>query len=243
MNFSKTLATDCLWLANQAYNNNPENCYERGLMKINVLFSTDSETILYYNLSKKAIIVSFRGSSSKIDFITDLKFYKKKFFSEKNLKVHAGFLDAYIDVITKDNLSEQILNAIKTFGVDKIVFTGHSLGGALSVIAYSDFYNVLNSIGVMSRVITFGQPMVFCKEVLEYNMSSVKTLKTNLLRIVNGRDLVSRLPPRFFGYIHIGKVLDISNNEFDFFGIKSHLSKSYMKKMEKEFVDLLLKVE
>ena len=234
MNFSKTLTTDCLWLSNQAYSKNPSDCLERGLKVLDVLFNTETENVLYYNKKKNAIIVSFRGTSSKSDVLTDLKVFPSKAFG-RNFRVHSGFLKAYLDTLKNDGLAEKVVRAIVETKADKLVFTGHSLGGALAMIAYLDFFEALKSLSVSSRVITFGQPRLLYGKARKNEFVVKSNLGEYALRIINGRDLVSKLPPFWMGYRHSGKVLQLPSRKYDMFGILAHTSDNYNKSLEKEF--------
>ncbi len=93
--------------------------------------------------NKKRFVVAFRGSEeTKVDdWITDLKFIKQVYpYQESNnrkVKVHYGFIEAY------KSLREVVLNSVKSSGLDTVIFTGHSLGGALASLAALDIqYNL-----------------------------------------------------------------------------------------------------
>lgn len=100
-------------------------------------------------------------------------------------KIHHGFQDAFTlikDEVEKDLLAHQ--------GVP-LYITGHSLGGALAVVATRFLAN--DSHGACY---TFGSPRVGNDE-LSYK------IKTPIYRIVNSADLVARLPPEILPYICI----------------------------------------
>jgi triacylglycerol lipase len=80
-----------------------------------------------------------------------------------------------------------------------LVVTGHSLGGALAVLAA----DILNAQGfLIHSVYTFGQPRVGdATFAARYNM----TLGQRTFRIVNSNDLVPRLPGWLMGYRHCGQ--------------------------------------
>ncbi|KAI9347272.1 Alpha/Beta hydrolase protein [Obelidium mucronatum] len=95
-----------------------------------------------------------------------------------------------------------------------LLFTGHSLGGALATIAAADVYQHLSQDIKPSQVslLTFGQPRVgnsiFSTWINSFNF-------TNSLRITNQDDWTPHLPPDFSGFKHFHKELWIANKEGD----------------------------
>lgn len=133
-------------------------------------------------------VVSFRGT--QLDQSEDLKscftFWKKRF---GDIKVHKGFANA-IEKLVPNIVVD--LNQVPDH--KRIVFVGHSLGGALSTL-----------LCVMYRpdeLCTFGAPRVAGPEI-EKHLKDVE-----YHRIVTRWDLVRRLPPNFgplLPYAHAGK--------------------------------------
>ena len=76
--------------------------------------------------------------------------------------------------------------------------TGHSLGGALAVLASAR----LKRKGISSHVYTFGQPRVGFREFAERFEGE---LPGRLWRFINQSDIVARVPPGVF-YRHVGQV-------------------------------------
>lgn len=75
----------------------------------------------------------------------------------KKCQLHGGFLRSYRK-LTEKGLDKAIANVVKTYPSYGLIFTGHSLGGAVAVIAAVKF-NDQNS-GKAVKVYTFGQPRV-----------------------------------------------------------------------------------
>ena len=152
-----------------------------------------------------AIIVVFRGTRlqqhsvldtaevvmiNQSDLWTDSQFFRKE--CEAGGKVHRGFLSAYSKV------DDQLTNVIdaKSDG-QSLWFTGHSLGGALAVIAATHFLAELH------RVCTFGVPRVGNEEF-------AALLKDDLHdRYVHRDDWVPTVPPNFIGYRHNGTLHEV----------------------------------
>jgi hypothetical protein len=82
-----------------------------------------------------------------------------------------------------------------------LYYTGHSLGGALAVLAAS--------LKEPEAVYTFGSPRIGNPEFVR------KTKHLNIYRVVNQRDIVATVPP-IPGILHVGKPHQLANSkEFD----------------------------
>ena len=109
-------------------------------------------------------------------------------------KVHNGFKAGYKTV--KATVISQ-LQALKALYHDaKIYLTGHSLGGALAVLALPD---VKDSIGAVTGLMTFGQPRVGNKKFASWFGSQV-----DHERVVHYGDPVPHSPMKSNGYYHDG---------------------------------------
>lgn len=142
----------CSFLSDQAYLDSKDIIVPKARSFENTKTHTQGFTVqngdTYY--------ISFRGTERKFkDVKTDLKFAKCR---RSYGKVHAGFLGAYESV--RFNLLPRPVN--------KVVFTGHSLGGAIAQVAALDWaYKIPN---IQVEVYTFGSPRVFNKKAYKnYN--------------------------------------------------------------------------
>jgi Lipase (class 3) len=103
---------------------------------------------------------------------------------ERGGKVHAGFAGALAEV--RADL-EQALQRIP----GRMLFTGHSLGAALATL--------LAGIRTPDALYTFGSPLVGDPDFVA-TLSSVKSF-----RYVDCCDIVTRIPPKGLGYMHLGQ--------------------------------------
>lgn len=147
------------------------------------------------------LIVGFRGSSALEDFIIDARFFRSLLLEEADgsrCEVHSGFLAAYESIIGP--LSSRLGGSpvFKYQNCKPLFVTGHSLGGALAILAAVELKRQGFAI---AQVYTFGQPRVGNKAFAAmYNYA----LKDSTFALVNEGDPVPLLPPLLNGYRDCG---------------------------------------
>lgn len=157
-----------------------------------VQFIEAGDTQCFVASSPFAIVVSFRGSESVSDWITNLTLFST---TRSYGSIHSGFASAF-DLV-KLAVRAQLANS--SLGTRKLLLTGHSLGGALATIAAAEFQNDFN----ISGIYTFGQPRVGKANFRTFVASN---FGQRLFRIVNDDDVVARVPP---GYEHVGTLFHL----------------------------------
>lgn len=136
------------------------------------------------------IFVSFRGTNDVWNWFADLDFRMDDDDVIPGL-IHNGFQEGYgnlaLDVrATVQNLRKQCTNC-------KVVFTGHSLGGALATVAAAD-HIASNAVPYDDMLVyTFGSPRVGNAEFANWFDSY---MKGGAWRIVHFLDIVPRVPSR-----------------------------------------------
>jgi hypothetical protein len=165
-----------------------------------------------YDASLKTIIVSYQGTdASKIlPVITNINFdlqpLRPALFPGVGSapKTHDGFGDAHA------RSAAAVLAAVRTgitrFGATMVTLTGHSLGGALAVVATAQMAANLPS-NISLRTITYGAPRVGNQAFVDYVNS-----RAVMNRIVNQDDPVPILPGRFVGFDHTEGEIHILNS-------------------------------
>lgn len=128
-----------------------------------------------------ATVIVFRGTDDCGDWFANLDVRPH---SDVHGRFHRGFNDAY------ESLHSQIIGPLTETPPANLWITGHSLGGALAVICAYDLIHYQNL--AVCGVMTFGQPMVASKNAANY---LDERLKSRYVRFVNGRDIVTRIPP------------------------------------------------
>ena len=136
------------------------------------------------------LVLAFRGTEKKVsDWLTDARCMPTM---EGNAKVHTGFLEAF-DGNTNGNgrTAKQVVKDVLDGPEAKdnegrllpLFITGHSLGGALALLATK-----LVAPDINGACYTFGAPRVANYEYFRF-------LKTPVYRVVNSADVVPRVPP------------------------------------------------
>ena len=135
------------------------------------------------------VIVAFRGSDDKEDWKSNLK------ERVNGYGYHTGYWDA----------SHNFIKQIKQFIDDqpdttKVIFCGHSRGGALAIIN-----NYLIDPYYSSKAVVFGCPKVCTKDSVLYKEDLSGCL--NITSVVNSMDIVPRTPfefPYSKDYVRVG---------------------------------------
>ena len=167
----------------------------------NSMFFNRKGTQAYLTGNDDMLILAFRGTEQKLeDWMTDAKM---KLTDGPGGKVHRGFHRAL------KNVWQDIRKALDEFRGkgQSIWITGHSLGAALATLAAATLGDDKEDIPV-NGIYTFGQPRVGDRTFARnYNQDFGEIA----FRFVNNNDVVTRVPPRTFGYRHVGRFLYIDS--------------------------------
>lgn len=200
--------------------------------KILALFDKkDTQVFLAVRDDPEMVVLAFRGTegNSKADILSDLDL---RFVKTEDGKVHRGFLTAF------EQVAPEIREALKLaqVGDRPIYITGHSLGGALAIIAAKELES-----DQVAACYTFGSPKVGDQEF-------GTDIKPPVYRLVNSADLVPRVPPTWlFEILHFaalfipvpwvrGFVVGLLNR---FRGYRHHGDMRYLASMPKDQVLLI----
>lgn len=166
-----------------------EKCKELGFNFLFFVEKDNAEAIIAEDEENYYIAIAGTELNEIKDVIADLKFKKTK---TKEGFVHEGMYEYYNKIAFK--ILKNILSLIKE-KPKNIIFTGHSLGGSMAVLAASNFTDR----NIKTSVVTFGQPKVGDYEFCQYYKN-----KLNYARIVIKDDIITKLPPSIMGYSHFG---------------------------------------
>jgi triacylglycerol lipase len=153
----------------------------------------------YVGVGSAFVIVTFRGTEvgDFQDVFDDARFALVR-WKENGAKVHHGFREAF------ERVEAALADALASIGAERTIwYSGHSLGGALAVLAADRF-------GRADGILSIGSPRVGNAAFATAFAARFGPVTT---RYVSNRDLVTRVPPRRpFGYEHVGELRQIDSN-------------------------------
>jgi len=166
----------------------------------------------------------FQGSNSDIDWRNNFRFavvvYKNQ---ESKLLAHRGFVRAW------KSCNDEVMNSFIELcnKTDKTpIITGHSFGGAMSVLASEDFYYRTKR---KTNVITFGAPKVLWgKDSVNYVLTCA-----DFTMYSQNNDIVPKCPP-ICGYKHPNQTM--IGDKFNIFKLIKTADYHQLYDVESEFL-------
>jgi len=207
-------ANTSVWLSGAAYCN--KEMY--GTMKLsgpatgfivtNILYDKPTDLQGYIGLmtSTKTIYVVFRGSSSFLNWIDDLKIKKIPYdsYPSCNCTVHDGFYSTTMNL--KSSVVESVSTLQKKYKYENVIITGHSLGAIVGQMMMME----LQLYHIHSTVYNFGQPRGG-----DLNYANFVSLSSQFLyRFTHYKDVVPHIPPNEMNYYHsCNEIYEDESNE------------------------------
>ena len=165
--------------------------------------------------------VAFRGTDSARDLQLDLQFHKTpvpELCPISKARIHYGFRNAYFC----DSFRTKLKEKIRERGAARIYFTGHSLGGAMALLAALDFRCTDPKPEIW--VVTFGAPRIGNRAFRKFFDEKI----LECVQVRNANDAVTKLPPALFGYRHVGSAWHVGSwRVFGIYSLKEHRQKEY----------------
>ncbi|MBP0001830.1 MAG: lipase family protein [Cyanobacteria bacterium SID2] len=170
---------------------------------------------IYYGFALTSIdrhVIVFRGTQEVDEWIANLNAKQTyyKFYDLNPGKVHEGFYEIY-----NGALSEQTRNLVSQLDPNLPCYiTGHSLGGALALLAALDIVETFPERQSQIRMYNYGTPRVGNPVFAQYYSDRVP----NSYRIINIADVTPTLPPTILGkevYLHVGQEWSFLNQTGD----------------------------
>lgn len=140
-------------------------------------------------------MIAFRGSVDIANWILNLKTARTSYPLCEDCSVHIGFNQGFNSV--KDQVNAHVNALLALYRENSFVLTGHSLGGALSVMAAAYLQSVHKTVNFLY---TMGQPRVGNDKFAAF----MTTFVPNTYRIVNYADQVPHIPQSVLGFKHSG---------------------------------------
>lgn len=186
---------------------------------------SDTDTQFYLYRYQDTYVYAFRGTDARSfrDMLINIKLSLEEMFNEAaaaaagdgdsgggdersdehNLRAHAGFKQAYNSV---RDVVRELTDDIVRLGAKRILCTGHSLGGALAMLAAYDLTKSVRAIAdgrVSLGVYAFGTPRIGNAAFARcYNAAVPETF-----RICNYHDGIARMPRAALGFAHFGRTV------------------------------------
>ena len=121
-------------------------------------------------------------------------------------RVFAGFQGAYVPLA--DAVKHEVLYQAERLNRERVTVIGHSLGAAMALLAALHLHSVVG----VSEVITFGLPRTGNRAFA----SAIDSVFGDRFHfVVNGKDPVPHLAPRFLGYQHPSNLIWINPGNSD----------------------------
>lgn len=170
-----------------------ENLYE--YIEVSLIEDKKTDTECFICVTENdAVHIVFRGTEpdSRRDWATDLDFRSVDFLGQPT---HSGFVKAIRAIGPK------LKEALSQHKGKEMYFTGHSLGGALALLA--PMWLGLKP----TRIVTFGQPKTIHKAASEFIQGAP------YVRYVNNSDIVPKIPFKWMAkYRHFGELKYFDKN-------------------------------
>ena len=183
-----------------------------GLERWELLEEPESDTRALLAWGRGTVVVSFRGTATRKNVLTDIKFWQTAHLPKRRsavgitLRVHVGFYSAW----RLQGFDERLLNRVDELlklaegGEDneeqpptprppaKLFLTGHSRGGALAVVAAADIRRRHPDLPM--TVYTYGAPRVGNLGFVQEYLRRVP----DTWAVVNDQDPIPRIPKGWF---------------------------------------------
>ena len=205
--YTKEEAYQCAVLASKAYENFKDGQQiSDSHIVLHTIVGHDTDTTLYliHNTISNTLYISWRGTESMRDWLSDAAISKVNAFDIVGLNVHSGFYGCYKEVRTR--LLASIRQYIENLNPKTIIVTGHSLGAALATLNAFDISITFKDVKNL-QVYTFGSPRVGNK----FFRTAYNSLVPNTFRFIHAMDIVTRVPKVGFNHVK-GMGIHINSN-------------------------------
>lgn len=158
----------------------------------------------FVEYDNSTLYVYFQGSNGDVDWKNNFDFAAEPYRDMSvKWKAHRGFVRVWKEI--EPFIREDIMNP----NVQRINIIGYSHGGALAVLAHE--YAWFNRPDIRDSIFGYGfePPRVFCGRKIPDNLVD-RWANFSVFR--NGEDLVTHVPPRLFGYKHVGNLVHLNTN-------------------------------
>ncbi|WFD33200.1 hypothetical protein MCUN1_000013 [Malassezia cuniculi] len=171
----------------------------------------DIQRALIYHSKTLGITLALEGTnkSSIVSIFNDVEAisvdvdYRWKDSVPKGAQLMFGFQDAYLKVA--DKVAQKIPEFKKQYNESRLTIVGHSLGASMGLVAAGHLQHVID--GGVHEIILFGLPRTGNKIYADW---FDETFGDRFHFIVNGKDWVPHMAPRFMGYQQVSNQIWIN---------------------------------
>ncbi|KAE9973372.1 hypothetical protein EG328_004434 [Venturia inaequalis] len=167
--------------------------------------NTDVTGFVALDYTHNTTIVAFRGSESRLNWKMNFEISLVNVDFCQNCRAASGFWKSWTE--SRDPIIAALNAAQKSFPRNRVVVTGHSLGGAVATLAAG----ALRKNGFKVDLYTYGSPRVANEDLAVQLTLQAPSMGSNY-RVTHLNDAVPQLPPQWFGYKHISPEYYISSN-------------------------------
>ncbi|KAJ9089631.1 hypothetical protein DSO57_1010791 [Entomophthora muscae] len=167
---------------------------------------------------RKELVLTFRGTSTFINWIQDLTFFMEDYEYAPEARIHMGFSECTTSML------EQIIPKFKSILADarfssyNIIAVGHSMGGTMAVLSTLALQREFKIKWKRLSVYTYGQPRVGNTAFANY----INSLPLRITRTVNKNDVVPHTPPRSATYTHHFAEIYLADNKSRICSLEYH---------------------
>jgi len=176
----------------------------------------ETETEWKMEVEGDVCYVAFKGSTSSLDWKQNFSFWVKPYKGQESLWfAHAGFVKKW------KSIRDEVYNTVLSNDIKIIEIYGFSQGGAIATLCHEDF--IFNKKDVLVNTFVYGAPRV----IWVFNYRKIKERFMNLNRMEFTSDIVTKVPPVFMGYIHVGERIKKKHKLLMFFWNFKKIHMSY----------------